>query len=305
MLSGSILRFGESAALRRHAVGLARHDQPVQGFGLPSVRHQFGREPVEQLGVARRLAAAAEVVGRLHQRPAEVPGPDVVDRHARRQRIVLAGDPVRQRRPPAAAGLRVDAAKAACRSSRVVSSALRAASSFVLRFGQVPSPQRRVAGIFPFFGRGERDLRLSEHTMRAQSNGVRFRSALLAASADALRDRPVCRGTSTSSAAIRAFERGQVRPRARYLRLGHAHRRARRPALHRLRRVTPSRALAIAPRACRSPLAARTTFRPGYHDSRRQLHRLRPANYRRRTPRARRAAPAGGPSTMLRSSPPV
>ena len=56
---------------------------------------------IEQFGMRRRLAADAEVVGRLHQPAAEVILPDAIDHHAGRQRIVGAREPLGQFQPAA------------------------------------------------------------------------------------------------------------------------------------------------------------------------------------------------------------
>ncbi len=62
---------------------------------------ESGREPVEQLGMARRFAAEPEVGRRRDDSPAEVVLPDPVDHHAGRQRIVGSRQPVRQLEPAA------------------------------------------------------------------------------------------------------------------------------------------------------------------------------------------------------------
>ncbi len=85
----------------------ARDDQPVDRLHAPAAIHQLGGQPVQQRGVARRLAVAAEVVHRRHDRPAEVPAPDVVDRHPRRERVGLVGDPAGEGQPTARAGRRI------------------------------------------------------------------------------------------------------------------------------------------------------------------------------------------------------
>jgi hypothetical protein len=50
----------------------------------PALRDELGREPVEQLGMARALAEAAEVAGGPHEATAEVILPEPVDHHPRR-----------------------------------------------------------------------------------------------------------------------------------------------------------------------------------------------------------------------------
>ena len=59
---------------------------------------------VEQLGMARRLAGGAEVVGRGDQAPAEQVQPDPVDHHPGRQRVVARAEPGGQLAPTAAVG---------------------------------------------------------------------------------------------------------------------------------------------------------------------------------------------------------
>ena len=60
---------------------------------------QIGGQPVEQLAMGRRGALGAEVVGRGNNSPAEVPLPDPVGDHARRERMIGAGDPLGQPGP--------------------------------------------------------------------------------------------------------------------------------------------------------------------------------------------------------------
>ena len=69
---------------------------------------ELGRQPVEQLGVRRRLALEAEVLGGLHQPDAEMLLPEPVDGHAGGQRVLGRRQPagqaqaVARARPPAA-----------------------------------------------------------------------------------------------------------------------------------------------------------------------------------------------------------
>ena len=58
-------------------------------FMLQPLCHELGREPVEQGGMRRPLAVAAEVVDRGHDRPAEVTAPEMVHGHPGRQRVGL------------------------------------------------------------------------------------------------------------------------------------------------------------------------------------------------------------------------
>ena len=57
--------------------------------------------------MGRRVAAGAEVAGRADDPLAEVPEPDAVDHHPRRQRVVAAGDRPGQLQPAAAVGERL------------------------------------------------------------------------------------------------------------------------------------------------------------------------------------------------------
>ena len=72
----------------------------------PTPRDELGRQPVEQLGVARRRPGLAEVVGRGNDPLAKVEQPDPVDHHARGQRMAGLSQPLRKCQP-AAAGTRV------------------------------------------------------------------------------------------------------------------------------------------------------------------------------------------------------
>src|SRR5262245_37108935 len=69
----------------------------------PVMFHQFDGEPVEQLGMRRRRAFAAEIEDRGDERLAEVASPEMIYRHAGRERIVPIGDPLCERGSPAGA----------------------------------------------------------------------------------------------------------------------------------------------------------------------------------------------------------
>ena len=114
----------------RSLIGGREHDQAVHGLDRPARLHEPAGQPVEQLGMGRRLALAAEVAGRADDPLAEVVLPDPVDHHAGGHRVVGPGDPARQLQPaaprgdrgrlPAREGLREvprDAARRAARSS--------------------------------------------------------------------------------------------------------------------------------------------------------------------------------------------
>ena len=68
----------------------------------PAAVHELGGQPVEQLGVGRRLAQLAEVVGRRHDSAAEVILPEPIGHHPGRPRVAAVGQPVGQR--PSLAG---------------------------------------------------------------------------------------------------------------------------------------------------------------------------------------------------------
>ena len=68
--------------------GLREENAAVQFLERPAVGHKGGREPVEQLGMRRSHAVAAEIVGRIDQPGAEVMLPDAVDDHAPRSGLV-------------------------------------------------------------------------------------------------------------------------------------------------------------------------------------------------------------------------
>ena len=63
--------------------------------GLAAIAELTG-QPVEQQGVGRQLAHAAEVIGRIDDAGAKVPEPGAVDDGAPGKRIGLAGDPFRE-----------------------------------------------------------------------------------------------------------------------------------------------------------------------------------------------------------------
>ena len=73
-----------------------QHDSPMQGLDRPTVGDEPGGKPIEQVGVARRPALLAEVVGRGDQTSAEVMLPDAIDHHARKQGVFRVGHPVGQ-----------------------------------------------------------------------------------------------------------------------------------------------------------------------------------------------------------------
>ncbi len=81
---------------RSHLVGLRRHDQPVHLFDAPVLLHQLDGQPVQKLRMRRTLAHLADVIRCREDAAAEVVLPDAVRGHARRQRILVGDDPLRQ-----------------------------------------------------------------------------------------------------------------------------------------------------------------------------------------------------------------
>src|SRR5260370_37754295 len=68
----------------------------VQGLDGPAAIHQPARQIVEQRLIAGSGAAHAEVIECRDQAASEMTLPDPVDDHSRRERIIFAGDPLRQ-----------------------------------------------------------------------------------------------------------------------------------------------------------------------------------------------------------------
>ena len=61
---------------------------------LPAVREESARKVVEQLGVRGLAAEEAEVARRIDDTGAEVMLPGAVREHARRERIIVARNPL-------------------------------------------------------------------------------------------------------------------------------------------------------------------------------------------------------------------
>ncbi len=97
-----LLRVG--ARRRRLAVGRRQQDLALQFLDAPAVLHELGREVVQQLGVGRLDAHLAEVADRFDDAVAEHLRPLAVDEHARGERVVGRGDPVRDRGAAAGRG---------------------------------------------------------------------------------------------------------------------------------------------------------------------------------------------------------
>ena len=70
-------------------------------FQAPAGADELGGQPVEQLGMRRPAAQAAEVAGRGNQTAAEMILPDAIHHHAGGERIILGSDPLGQRAPAA------------------------------------------------------------------------------------------------------------------------------------------------------------------------------------------------------------
>ena len=108
------LAFGTGIAVYRAAVkklaklevpGLMTHDLssiPMtlgfvdQLFEIPAALDELQRQAIQQLGIKRFLALAAEVLRRLHQTATEQALPDAVHRDPRQQRMVRCGEPARK-----------------------------------------------------------------------------------------------------------------------------------------------------------------------------------------------------------------
>ena len=81
---------------RRLPVGRRHHDRLDQRLLAPALRHQLGREPVEQLGMRRRRALRSEVLAGLDQAASEQLLPQAVDDDARHERVVRIDEPSRK-----------------------------------------------------------------------------------------------------------------------------------------------------------------------------------------------------------------
>ena len=103
----AVVRVAGDLLWRRTAgllVGGRSHDEAVQPLDRPAVLDEIAGQPVEQVGVGRRLGAQAEVAGGLDQSAAEVVGPDPVDDDPRGERIVGGDDGLGQLQPAGAVG---------------------------------------------------------------------------------------------------------------------------------------------------------------------------------------------------------
>ena len=86
---------------RRLAIDGAADDQPMQCLERLAVVAQLDGQPVEQLGMRRQGAVAAEVVGRVDDPAAEVIVPDAIDDRPPGEHVLRAGEPVGQGGPAA------------------------------------------------------------------------------------------------------------------------------------------------------------------------------------------------------------
>ena len=81
--------------IRREPRAVAGQDQAVKFFDRPAVVDEPGGQIIEQFGMSRLVAHHAEVAGSPHQPFAEMRLPNAIDDHARRQRVLRIGEPLR------------------------------------------------------------------------------------------------------------------------------------------------------------------------------------------------------------------
>src|SRR5262245_10130135 len=79
------------------SIRVRHHDQLVQTLQRLAVIPEFDCQPIEQLGMRRQLAHAAEVVWRLNDPAAEMILPNAIDDTPPRERIAAIGQPFGQR----------------------------------------------------------------------------------------------------------------------------------------------------------------------------------------------------------------
>ena len=79
--------------------GRSNHNRLLQGFHIPAGSHKLRRQPIQQVGMRRRLPLRPEIFGGLHDPSAEVHLPEAVHRHARQQRIRRIHQPLGQPQP--------------------------------------------------------------------------------------------------------------------------------------------------------------------------------------------------------------
>ena len=83
--------------LRALPIGRRHHHQLVHVLHVPAALAKLDGQPVKQFGMRRPLPHDAEVFCGLHQAGAEQLVPHAIHGHARRQRILRAHRPLRQR----------------------------------------------------------------------------------------------------------------------------------------------------------------------------------------------------------------
>ena len=99
--------FAQGLALfnpRGHAVSPREHDQLLQALDLPPAKNKVACEPVQQLGMGRRQAPAAEIVRSPDDSTPEKMLPDPVHHHPGRQEIAVSSDPFSKGTPQAGRG---------------------------------------------------------------------------------------------------------------------------------------------------------------------------------------------------------
>jgi len=81
---------------RRLPIRRRHHDGFLQRLHVPAEADELRRQPVEQLGVTRRLGLRTEVLRRLHEAVAEELFPSAVHPHTRGQWIFRRHQPLRE-----------------------------------------------------------------------------------------------------------------------------------------------------------------------------------------------------------------
>ena len=82
-----------------HSIGMGRHDDAVQVMHRPAGGDELAGEKVEQWQIHGSYPRPSKVVGRGDDAGAEVPLPDPVGHHPRRERVPRAGEPPGQGQP--------------------------------------------------------------------------------------------------------------------------------------------------------------------------------------------------------------
>src|SRR4051812_9700303 len=81
---------------RRLLVGGRQKHQSVNRLQTPIVFHELVRQPIEQLGMRRRLTHRAEIVARRDDSLAEMMLPKAVDNNSRGERMIGQRQPAGQ-----------------------------------------------------------------------------------------------------------------------------------------------------------------------------------------------------------------